>query len=352
MSKRNFALTILCVILYIGKSLCQPVIDWTVSPVVGDVDSGVVTDTLNWDPGPAGADVTWDFTALTNVRSGRVAWAAPSSTPYASSFADANLSINQGGFYSYYKSETGGYYTLGNASNAGPKIVYAKKQTVVTYPFTYKDSLYDTTTGTYEQTTVSAGYTIVSTGHRTMYSKTVADGYGTLKVPGNVFPNSLRLKMTSTTIDSITMSINGGTGSKSVAIADYTQYYWVTAETRLWAMYMSNTFMHNSGHYIKSAMITYAKGRASTSLLPSRQAVNPNARVTIQQRGISILVPKAFTRMPCLFELFDLQGNYFLRSEIKSESVSLSRSAIPAGIYCWRIVNGSRVLGINKILIR
>jgi hypothetical protein len=335
----------------VSTLFAQPVIDHSVSPIVGDVDSGVITDTLHWDPGPAGANVEWDFTALTKVNAGSVGWVAPSSTPYAGSFPAANLCINQGGFYSYYKSEIGGYYTYGNASNSGPKVVYDKKQTVVTYPFTYHDSLYDTTTGTYEQTTVASGYTIVSTGHRTMYSKTVADGYGTLKVPGATYTNALRLKITSTTIDSISMVINGGPANKSVAIADYEQYYWVTQGTRLWAMYMSKTFIHNSGRIIKSAMITYAKSRQSTFTIYNR-CPGRSVAITTRNNGFFITIPERFAPAPARFELYDLRGNRMLRRDLTTGATTFAPAALPRGAYCWKVAMGNIVFATDKVIVK
>ena len=168
---------------FASSSSSQPIIDHTVSPIVGDVDSGCIADTVNWNPGASGANVVWDFTSLVFTITGQVDYISPASTPFASSFPAANIAYNELGTYAYFDAENSGYYTLGSASATSPKIAYTRKQTVITYPFTYGDSLIDTAKATYDYSTTSAGYTIVITGLRTITSKTYGDGYGALKSP-------------------------------------------------------------------------------------------------------------------------------------------------------------------------
>jgi hypothetical protein len=338
---------------FISLSVGQPVIDHTVSPIVGDIDSGCIADTTNWNPGASGANVVWDFSSLVFTKSGRVVYISPASTPYGGSFPAANIAYDQGGAFGYFDAENGGYYSLGSASNFGPKVVYTDIQTVVTYPFTYGDSLRDTAKGTYDITTVAMGYTIVNTGIRTIYSKTSADGYGTLKVPGKEYANALRLKIVSTAIDSLTVTVNGGSPTKRVAIDDYTEYYWVISGTRLWAMYMDSVYSHQTGNTTKSTMVTYYLGITSTVPRSLQSIVADAPRISCLQNGFYCVLPRTLNPAPCSFELFNLAGTRVLRSSVpQGTAVTFLRPMLPAGLYCYRLLSGARIIGNNRILVK
>ena len=153
-------------------------------------------------PGPAGANQTWDFSSL--VDDGQPVDVAlvknAAQTPYAQQFVGANLAIfSQDGSdegYSYYFMDDSEFVLYGVAANSteGELIaVYDNVQLEMEFPFSYGD----TTSDTFHATFTSQGVQVERTGT----NETTADGYGTLIIPQGTYSNALRFKTTMTTQD-------------------------------------------------------------------------------------------------------------------------------------------------------
>lgn len=183
----------------------QPTLQNNVFPDIGDVATTASGDTLNIEPGNAGANQTWDFTNL-HIQTGTVAtqavYVAVEGTPYAASFPTANIAvkINEGttAVYSYARKETGQFSSLGTGTD-GFLQTYTDPEIVLKAPLNFNGSFEDD----YAYTTDAGNDLFLYTeGSQTL----TYDAYGTLKTPLGNFNNAIRTKSVSSQVDSATIS--------------------------------------------------------------------------------------------------------------------------------------------------
>lgn len=200
----------------------QPTIQNNVFPDIGDVLTLSDADTLNVKQGSAGANITWDFSALV-LLSGSVPiqtqYISPVGTPYAAEFPMANIvgKINEDtAIYAYYKKESTQLSILGSAS-LDFLLKYTDTDIILKTPLAYN--------GTYQDNFASnvttadpSGVTFYSSGSRTV----TYDAYGTVKTPLGTFNNAARVKFVSTHMDSASIS-----GFTILNESDITTYDWL-----------------------------------------------------------------------------------------------------------------------------
>jgi hypothetical protein len=157
---------------------------------VGDVFSYISADTANVLPGPAGSNITWDFSGLVigpDIQTSTII--SPAATPYSDSFPLANAATKNNGNYSYIKCDSTEYTSLGSA-NSNSVFILSDPMIYYKYPVSYGYSFTDS----------------FSADNETMTLKGVqirnADGKGTMKLAGQNFNNVLRIKSISYRIDS------------------------------------------------------------------------------------------------------------------------------------------------------
>lgn len=163
----------------------QPTI--TTLPKAGDVITSEFANTTGIQPGASGANITWDYSDLTDSAAGgttKIINAA--GTPYISDFTGATLASVVGDtLFSYFKIQSGVEATFGiEAPNE--KGTYSHPFSLIHYPFTYPNSFYEKDTlylqaGMLKDTTVNIDTFKVT-------------GYGTLKLPGHSFNNVLQAR--------------------------------------------------------------------------------------------------------------------------------------------------------------
>lgn len=177
---------------------------------IGEVSStfGQIVAEQAPDPGPAGANVQWNFASIIpndTVPPVVVEFVDPFDTPYQAEFPDANLAEtiqNLPLFWSYYKLTDEKYEVLGNAGEIGPSVSLVKyddPQTIIEFPFTYNSSFSDNFSG---QSDFGIGAIQWFFGSNT----TVADGWGTIVLPSGTFTNVLRIKDIQTRTDSTSLA--------------------------------------------------------------------------------------------------------------------------------------------------
>lgn len=184
--------------------IAQPVINNSYNFNIGDyyrVDMYI--DTENIEPGPGGANLTWDFGMIngTYIEGQAVVGVDPSTTPFADSSAVATSDVcircaefPDHGPYSYYNCYNDkeeqvaiGYKDPGNNSYSN----FSDPQTVFDYPFTYGDIITDN----YELMSyhIDMGYYFMRDSVQVVSE---ADAYGTIITPLGEFSNVLRQKKT------------------------------------------------------------------------------------------------------------------------------------------------------------
>lgn len=164
---------------------------------------------LNIDPGPAGANVTWNFAAYVGIDESTTTFINPAQTPFADSIAGTGINLA----VAFLDEEDTGYAFFTSTQQnltinsfglmmEGAPIMYNSYDPApvqMVFPFAFGDS-YDTYG---EMETDFEGYISLSKEWITV----TADAWGTLTNPIGTFNNVLRLKMHS--IDSTFTYFNG-----------------------------------------------------------------------------------------------------------------------------------------------
>ena len=181
--KKNLLVLFLGSLFVAINSFAQPTITASgINPVVGDQITGNGTNYVL--PGNAGANQTWNLSSMVSTGASTSVYITASSTPYASSFPTANISINMGsGSYVYYKTSSAAWQNLGSVTST--TVSYNNAEDIIRFPFTFNNSYTDTWSSVF----ISGG----STFYRTGLDSVDADSYGTLITPAGTFSNVLRV---------------------------------------------------------------------------------------------------------------------------------------------------------------
>ena len=168
-------------------AFAQPTISSSVMGVIGDDMSTTIVNTTGFDPGPAGASVTWDFSAIeTSGIASVFTLVDPSATGVAGDFPGANVANDDGsGTYAFFNATTSQYSVIGVYSPT-TTIFYSDPEELFIFPINYGDSNSD---DLYSEFT--SGVDMVRSGSNVVN----ADGYGTLILPSGSYSDVLRVKI-------------------------------------------------------------------------------------------------------------------------------------------------------------
>lgn len=194
----------------------QPVLtDENFNPLPGESGTEYDFDATDFDPGPSGPGMTWNYPVLALATPHTLNVFPAHATPYGLEFSGANIAVTGNMlYYNYYLAHDNGLEYLGYTNNvftmplSNPALIY-------TYPFTFLSVISDSLEG------------YVTTGdewtHRWGQVVTEADGYGTLVTPLGSYMDVLRIKQVWTYDDEV---YDGST--TTVYHHTDTHYYWVT----------------------------------------------------------------------------------------------------------------------------
>lgn len=138
-------------------------------------------------PGPAGANVTWDYSNASAYTTAALLVEAPSTTSYGSSFSTSTacLTVPVQNTYQYFTGNGSLNYT--GAVGNGTVIAYSDPEKFLEFPIQFGASLIDQ----FESNFISSGFSWLRTG--TVSS--LVDGYGTLITPAGTYTDVLRVKI-------------------------------------------------------------------------------------------------------------------------------------------------------------
>jgi hypothetical protein len=240
--------------------------------------------TTNVSPGASGANATWDFSDLPNgtVSSGTLV--AASTTPYASTFTNANVAASASGSYSYVKSDAATSSTCGFVAAGGAIILhYDNEEDVLQYPLTYQGTFSDDFHSTF-----TSGVTFERTGTITV----VADGYGTLILPWGTINNVLRVHATEEYAD-----------NSDITDLTYTSdlYYWYVPGTHTSVMYTSTLTPSlgaptYSSQYIDQNSVNVLDSEVQSSFQLYPNPANDFVNVQLQSNNSVIEITDSFGR--------------------------------------------------------
>lgn len=183
------------------------------NPIIGNMFIGHHADTAHVGAGPAVAAAMWDFTALTETDRDTTVYLSCAATTYCDSFSGANIVAFRDSSYEYGIASSSGHRITGmyegdmlmRFTNAQEPLVYP-----VTYHTTYKDTVVMSIPGMGTPVNVSR------------VDSSVADSYGTLKLPTGTYTSVLRIHTTSLQVVSIVLPT--GTYTDSTQQEHYSWY--------------------------------------------------------------------------------------------------------------------------------
>lgn len=290
-------------------------------------------------PGPAGEGVTWDFSALPQQGPFRGEVVDPSTMAPAIEYSNTNSCLVEDDLQCFLRSSKDGLLVVGERM-PGAKVewVYDNPLRKHAYPFAYGDNFTSSTSG--QQRYQGSNYVF----DLTVSVSTVADGQGTLILPGTTLHNALRVK----TVRQTNYSHEGNdAGSYTVET-----YRWYVASHR----YPVLTLNFNR--------------KADGSLEPAKSAYNPVVEPVVEEQPVAqaheaepaepalkslVVTPNPFsselrvsyelaTPSKVILALYDLQGYLMATLEQGNKDAGTHTAVytaqlqqLPAGVYVLRL---------------
>lgn len=306
----------------------QPVLTSSINLSIGDTYRyDGYHEVTNIEPGPGGANLTWDFSDVDgeSFHEGVPAICVdPSTTPFADSaaVADANICtapVGGSGYYQYFDNDNSSQnliamgLILESSSSFG---TYTDIFTAFEFPFTYNDSFEDT----WEliNFNIGSGYYFMRDSSITTVE---ADAYGTIITPLGEFQNAIRIKRT--TVDYSWMRfVEGGEWIPSGPNTDI-EYSWFAPNIKVPVMFIDefDGFPSYSVRYLME--YDFSVGIEEQSVVQVEIFPNPTTEsVTIKTDAT---IERVF--------VYSLNGQQM--GETSSQTIDLSK--YPKGIYLIKV---------------
>jgi hypothetical protein len=150
-------------------------------------------------PGNAGANQTWNFSALTTSSNTTLDYLSRSAAPYPANVPAATLvSKSSAGEYQYAQTTTSALKIHGAYVAAQNMFITYSNSMDIAFPKNYNS----TSTDTYKASYTTNGLNFIRSGTATF----TYDGYGTVITPAGTFTNVVRLKTTDVVRDSASLA--------------------------------------------------------------------------------------------------------------------------------------------------
>lgn len=303
------------------------------APAAGDMYSVYQCDSTNITPGASGAGAVWNFSTILTHSNAVSNYTASSITSTA--YPNADIAVASGtNDISYYKSTTSNLKYFGGNINLGAAAAtlnYTSPAVYAAYPMVLNTNTSSITGG--------ALYVGGSTGSFTGNSNIVADGTGTLLLPGATYTNVMRVVTTQTLNYSVSI-ING-----VVTQLNYNYYapgiknpvFTISTSTLTGAGASTQTFVTRW----KPSSVGIEKNTLNTIELsvfpnPSNSFVN---FATESKNAASVTV-------------YDLNGKLIETKNLTNGSLKLDISNYSAGMYTYKVIsNSNHVLKTGKLSV-
>jgi hypothetical protein len=326
--KKKYYIIAVVYLISLGAA-AQPIITHNGNaPQIGD-SYNYSGDNGSYDPGPAGANQTWDFSGITPTFSSSLTAVNPGSTPFAGDFPEATIAFAQSGdnetfIYSQISASEMLNVGLGNIPGGGGNeliIHYTDPVKLMQYPFSYNNTYSDSY---YTAYSYMEGMVIHEWGTITV----TADAWGSVTTPEGTYHNTLRVKSERTYTDSIWVS------GVFVSANTYTQsdYGWHTATSHSPVISISIT---SDG--ITATYRTDALGIGEERLSKAQINVYPNPAVN----SIHAELPEGSDITSDIY-IFDLNGRQVAQlRKTGTCQFSADISQLVPGEYVIKVINSS-----------
>ncbi len=329
--KRVIFLTVLG-LLFTSTIVAQPTITYDNAPKIGDVYHEAYFSGQA-DPGPDGANQTWDFGNVLADTTAQMEIISPAGTPFESDFPEANM-------VSYIENSYGQVYGYGNLSPSefqswGTGVIsdtgnvvlhYIDPEKQMEFPFSYQDSFTDDYFSIFQ----AMGLTI----HRRGTTTITADAWGSITTPEATYSSVLRVKNVSNSVDSMFM----GEIFIMAMTTSSVDYNWYTGDYGFPVFELtissSNGVSDTAGAY---KITVQSVGETASNLSNIRIYPNP-ARNTLY-----VSIP-ADNEADLYISLLDLTGKEVIRRDHDFSSqnnlVTLNLNNLTPGMYFLKVYDG------------
>lgn len=337
--KRNLLFALLLAPLF---SVSQITINTTQLPYPGLAYIMVSDTLLNTPVPPGGTNQSWDFSSLNNDGQDTSAYISAAGTPFISDFPTSNLASHspQDSAFVYMTTNTNGFYIDGTRlygdTSALPlpinKIVFNPAFLVIPTPFTYGNTRNSSYRFQLDFSFQGTPARLISNTQQVFEG----DGYGSLQLPNASYPNTLRIKNTQTSFDSLLLDATGlgfyvlvnSSSSQS------TLYQWLRAAQP--AVLLTIT-ADSLGLTAESA--DFFEGTAVTGI--SSIDANQPAIVRVYPNPASeyvfVSLPEAGTPSDFL-QIFDMTGRMLTEKPLEGlNQYGFEVTSLSEGVYTWNI---------------
>lgn len=292
-------------------------------------------------PGPAGANVEWDFSTLTS--SYQIQWQAvtPATTGFQDSFPSATIAFTipsntSAGVvedtYAFYQEEGSNFRYIGSTLSTE---LSGETQTsfftlnedaddLYDFPLSFGQNSSDAVAGT--NTINVDGNTFVT--QRTGTTTTEVDAYGILHTPMGTFENTLRVKRT----EDLSDDFSGISTTQEI-----TRYDWVSPNHKYILLHMEEIIIRDflgneqsrstQTYYSEPAIINSTNDGPSTTAQALRVYPNPTAE------RLYFNLPATEQAKKLRLYVFSNNGQIIQQGPITSETPSLQVTHLPKGQY-------------------
>ncbi len=296
-------------------------------------------------PGNAGANQTYNLTALNNQSSDTIVFTQPQFTPNGSSFPGSNVAavFNTNQAYVYFNSSPTAFEITGQAANPiGSGIIeipFSDFEKVLDLPTTYNTGFVDSARGegyTYLGYDPGVGFVIDSVHIRTTIVKTsIADGWGSATTPLGTY-NVLRVNATRLQIDTVdvqTMNVwiydaaitmdsvrtytywANGIGFPLAELTDYQDFGTITSATWIATLPQQNVGVSEFAN--ETNMNVYPNPSVET--------------VTFVSNGADV----------ALINILDINGRIVRTANVTADQTSVNVSDLSSGMYFYQAVGAN-----------
>ena len=331
--KRIYLTAIIIIFFTLGVT-AQPVITYGGNaPQIGDhIYTSAVPYGSSFDPGPAGANQSWDFSDVQSIISLENIAVDPATTPNGADFPEATIAFTDPDnlIFSYSQITSSAMFHLGNDQGSGNVFPYTDSRKEMQYPFSYNNTYSDTYSFAYP----SALMLIHESGTITA----TADAWGSVKTPGGTYNSTLRIKKVMVSTDS---TWNGDGVLMNVATDTFTSYEWYTATSHYFVLSIGV----DSDGASSIAWTSSANGIKDNTLL-SQITVFPNPAKNI----INVKIADGITEK-LKIDLVSSSGKELKPlTKTGNQQFSADISRFPSGVYFLRFKNCSGNIMTKKFV--
>jgi hypothetical protein len=313
----------------------QPVL--TAANCVGVPNESFTYMSATYQPvGAGGSNVTWDFSSLQPQDMTLLSFDSPSAGSQAAQFPEATLLRRiSTGQENYFVHSNDSLAVSGVLTTTGHVVDYSDAQVMLRFPFSFDSTFIDS---------FRADYISGISGTRTGVDTVVADGFGTLKLPGGLFNNVLRVKVISHYNDTISQ--------QPVLTFNDERYFFYQPGTHSYLMNINNTVV-TAGSTVVSTVQTLNYLNFSMDIEDQKATA---ATLTIYpspaRGGASISFP-AVSAAGAGLTVINAAGAIVKQVPVTrgDSEVHLDCSELPAGLYLVLLQDGEHRL-TGRLMVR